>query len=90
MLGSLLYPREHYSGLPNLQLQVLQMIDRDSHVRKVNILGTCLTLARVHYDHDNARQSEYYLRLAAEYFEELTHLDRWDHTSVAGKASLCG
>lgn len=48
-----------------------EMIDRNSFESRVQTLGCCLTLARVYRDQDNPKQSKYYLRMAAEYFEEL-------------------
>jgi len=65
------------------------MIDRDDYERKLNILGHCLTLARVYYDQDHIRQSDYYLRLATEYFEELTHLSGCKNRTVARNESFC-
>jgi hypothetical protein len=45
------------------------MIDRHAYERKVMILGNCLSLARVYHDQENGKQSEYYARLATEYFD---------------------
>jgi hypothetical protein len=48
------------------------MIDRFAFRRKVMVLEHCLILARAYYDQDNYQRSEYYIRLASEYFEEIT------------------
>lgn len=65
------------------------MIDRNVYQRRVNTLGTCLTLARVYRDQDNFKQSEYYVRLASEYFNELLDVCAGKSFFVEKEASLC-
>ena len=50
------------------------MIDRNAYERKVMIIQNCLSLARVYHDQENDKQSEYYTRLAVEYFDEVLGL----------------
>jgi len=56
---------------PKICGNIKEMIDRNAFERRVQTLGCCLTLARVYRDQDNLKQSKHYLRMAAEYFEEL-------------------
>ena len=50
------------------------MIDNNAYRRKVMILGNCLVLARAYHDQENDQQSEFYSRLASEYFGEILGL----------------
>ena len=64
------------------------MIDRNVYERRVNTLGCCLTLARVYRDQDNPKQSEYYVRLAEEYFTELLDVCTGKSAFVARSETL--
>lgn len=50
------------------------MIDKNAYERKVMIIQNCLALARVYHDQEDVKQSEYYTRLASEYFGEVLGL----------------
>jgi hypothetical protein len=50
------------------------MIDKFAFRRKVIVLEHCLTLARAYYEQDKYQKSEYYSRLASEYFGEIVGL----------------
>ena len=64
------------------------MIDRNAFERRVNTLGCCLTLARVYRDQQKHKQSEYYLRMAGEFFEELSDVCNGSRTFVERKEIL--
>jgi hypothetical protein len=64
------------------------MIDRNVYQRRVNTLGCCLTLARVYRDQDNIKQSEYYVRLASEYFNEILDVCAGKSLFVAREESI--
>ena len=64
------------------------MIDRNVYERRVNTLGCCLTLARVYRDQGNLKQSEYYVRLAEEYFNELLDVCSGKSSFVARPETL--